>query len=521
MAGKIKPMSQIKQLLRLYQMGESKKGIARALSLSRNTVRSYLDQLSLIKLSIDELLALDDPILESVFHAGNPSYKANGRYDRLKANLPLYKKELSRTGVTKHLLWEEYRASEGKGYSRSQFCYHLNQMLKSGHPSLPLQHEPGRELYIDFAGKKFKYFDRYTGEEVGYPVFVACLPYSDQTFAMAVPNQSTESFLYALSCCLRALGGVPKMLVPDNLKSAIEKASPYEPEIGRAMEDFANHYNTTVVPARVAHPRDKALVEDAVKQVYRRIYARLRNASFGSLDELNQAIAAKCRNHNQTRMQNRSYCREERFLAEEQALLGPLPETDFELKHYRTYTVAKNNCIFLCQDKRYYSVPYQYIGTRVKVIYTRRMVWIYSKENIIATHPREFSKDLYTLNKNHLCSSHQHYLDRSPSYYINKAKATSVRLGEFFTRLFADDDPPERKYRSCDGVLSLARKTPPDEFAQAVDYVMEHGLLSYRHLLNVIKNRTVFQGKESRHLPLPPHSNVRGKEYYSQTHINF
>jgi hypothetical protein len=157
------------------------------------------------------------------------------------------------------------------------------------------------------------------------------------------------------------------------------KASPYEPDINRAMEDFANHYETVVIPARVRKPQDKALVENEVKLIYNRVYAKLRHQQFFDLASLNKAINEKIREHNQTRMQKKPYCRQEKFLANEKHLLGPLPSYSFELKHYRELKVAQNNHIYLAQDKHYYSVPYSYIGLQVKVIYARSMVHIYSK----------------------------------------------------------------------------------------------------------------------------------------------
>lgn len=206
MAGKPKPMSQIKQLLQLYKQGKGKKTIARSLNISKNTVKVYLDKLEQAKLDIDLLLALDDPVLESRFHPGNPAYK-DGRVGHLKDKLGYFMRELKRVGVTQKLLWEEYIDDYPQGYSRSQFCFHLSQHLLASKPSMVLQHKPGEKLYIDFAGKKLSYIDPQTGELIYCQVFVACLPYSDYSFAMAVASQSIGDFLYALGCCLEELGG--------------------------------------------------------------------------------------------------------------------------------------------------------------------------------------------------------------------------------------------------------------------------------------------------------------------------
>jgi transposase len=271
--------------------------------------------------------------LEAKFHPGNPAYK-DERFDYFKAHIEFYLKELKRVGVTKQLLWEEYKQQNPDGYSRSQFCYHLSQQQLASKPSMVLEHKPAEKLFIDFAGKKPGYINKETGELIECQVFVACLPYSDYSFVMAVKSQSMEDFLYALSCCLQDFGGVPKALVPDNLKAVVIKANPYEPEINYALDDFANHYGTIVLPARARKPKDKALVENQVKLIYSRVYAKLRNTAFFDLHSLNQAIKAKVKEHNQTRMQQKPYCREEHFLAEEKKQLLPLPKERFEIKYY-------------------------------------------------------------------------------------------------------------------------------------------------------------------------------------------
>lgn len=520
MAGKPKHMSQIKQLIQLHQQGKGIKSIAHCLGISKNTVKAYLKKISSSKLDAQALLELEDPILEREFHAGNPAYK-DERYEHFISKLDYFAKELQRRGVTKALLWEEYRQSYPGGYGHTQFSYHLAQQLIARRPSMVLEHLAGEKLFIDFAGDKLSYVDSQTGEVIGCQVFVACLPYSDYCFAMAVKSQCVEEFIYALGCCLRELGGVPGALVPDNLKSAIIKANIYEPDVNHALDDFANHYKTTVIPARARKPKDKALVENQVKLIYTRVYAKLRNQQFFDLDSLNKAIREKIRDHNQTRMQQKPYCREERFLADEKHLLGPLPEQPFEMKHYRELKVAKNNHIYLTQDKHYYSVPYSFTGSKIKLIYTRSMVHIYAKGEQIAVHIRDYKMGGYSTTKEHLCSHHKHYLDRSPEYYIQKAKEKSETLYQLVELLFQQKRHPEQLYRTCDGLLSLQRKTDPDIFKKACLIAIKNQNYSYKFLLNVLNNKMTGEQGTKQEQPLPPHTNIRGKEYYTQTTIKF
>lgn len=250
----------------------------------------------------DTLLELDDPVLEARFHAGNPAY-LDQRFVDFKDRIEGFVKDLSKPGVNKKLLWQEYKQEYPRGYGYTQFCYHLSQHQLAQKPSMVLAHQPGEKLFVDFAGKKLEYIDPDTGEIIQCQVFVACMPYSDYSFAMAVRTQGIEDLFHALARCLSHLGGVPKVLVPDNLKSAIIKASRYEPDVNRALDDFANHYGFAIIPARVKKPKDKALVENQVKLIYSRVYARLRNLQFFDLQSLNAAIANMVCQHNQTRIQ--------------------------------------------------------------------------------------------------------------------------------------------------------------------------------------------------------------------------
>ncbi|AFL85300.1 transposase [Belliella baltica DSM 15883] len=527
MAGKPKPMSQIKQLLILHRQGQGIKAIARSLSMSRNTVKTYLFKLEKLlsdpagDLSADQILGMEEPEIYHLFHPGNPSYK-DTRYEHFKSLLDYFLKELRRTGVTRALLWEEYRQSRPDGYGYSQFCHHLDQHSSTkGKPSLRLEHAPGEKLYIDFAGKTIPYIDRETGELIQCQLFVACLPFSDYSFAMAVPSQTLEDFLYALACCLEFLGGVTQILVPDNFKAAVVKADRYEPDLNRALEDFASHYGMAVVPTRAAKPKDKARVENQVKILYSRVYAKLRNRQFFDLYSLNEAIRIQLRAHNQTRMKQKGYCREEQFLASEKPLLNPLPTERFELRHHTELTLSQNNHVYLARDKHYYSAPHTLIGKKLKVIYTRSMVQLYYQGKKVAAHVRNFKAGGYSTVRDHLCSQHQHYRDRSPDYYRNLAAKKSPVLGQYVSKLFEQNRYPEQLYKTCDGLLSLFRKADLGTFEKACQLGIDHGEYSYRFIKNVLANHTAHEDHSEPEKPLPPHRNVRGKEYYQQQKLQF
>lgn len=359
--------------------------------------------------------------------------------------------------------------------------------------------------------------NRESGEIKQAQVFIACLPRSNYTFVMAVPSQRTDDFLHALTCCLHHLGGSPLAVVSDNLKASVIKADRYEPDLNRLMNDLSAHYGFAVLAARPGKPKDKAAVENEVKIAYRRAYAKLRDRTFFSIEEMNRAFAEKTREHNQTRQQQKGYCREEQFLSEEKPLLKPLPDTPFEVKYYTSLRVSANNCVYLGRDKHHYSVPYQYIGERVEVIYTRDLVRLYVRGEKVATHTRTTGFG-YTTRKEHMGSSHNFYKNRNPDYYIKQASKHSDTLAELFAAMFERSEYPELQYKMCDGMLDLQRKTDPVAFEQACRYALEHGILTFNSFKRVIETRAYLlnlagtghvQPKHARHV------NIRGKGYYA------
>jgi hypothetical protein len=334
---------------------------------------------------------------------------------------------------------------------------------------------------------------------------------------MAVPSQKLEDFIHALVGCIVFLGGVTSLLVPDNMKTAVAKANRYEPELNQALEDLANHYGFAVMPTRVAHPQDKGAVEGHVRIAYAQIYARLRHRQFFSIEELNRAIRECVVKVNQTRMQNKPYSREEKFLADEKALLKPLQSEAFQIKHYREYTVAKNCHILLMEDKHYYSVPHTYRGKKVKVIYTRSLVEIFYHGERIACYVRDRAPGRYSFIKEHLASRQQHYLGLSYQYYLDRAEGVSQKLRDLFVKRFEQDVPPEILYKSCDGILAICRKTDKITVDKACQIALEVGNYSYKFFGNLIRNKmTELTTDLPSAAPLPRHENVRGKDYYQQ-----
>ena len=348
-------MSLIKQVIQLKQLGESNRGIARKLPINKATVNGYVQTIERNGWRLEDLMQVDDPVLECMFHAGSPAYTDERMQEFLRL-LPYFREQLTdrRQHVTRQLLWEEYRRTHPDGYGRSQFFDHLKQNLvaqKDVTTVLATTYKAGEKLMVDFAGDKLSYIDTGTGEVVKVEVFVGCMPFSDYIFVWCVLSQRTEDFLFALRLCLEHLGGVPPIVVPDNLKAAVITPDRHEPGLNTALRDMGNHYGFAVLPCDPGEPTQKALVEDAVQIAYNRIAARLRGREFHSLLDLNGAVAELNTMLNQTRMQKRPYTREERFHAMEKPLLRPLPGQIFEMRYYAELKVGVNNFVELRHDK--------------------------------------------------------------------------------------------------------------------------------------------------------------------------
>lgn len=361
------------------------------------------------------------------------------------------------------------------------------------------------------------YVDLETGGLCEVEIFVATLPATDYGFAVAVPSQKVEDFLMAVERFFGHIGGVPKILVPDNLKSAVIKRERGMPVLNKLFDDFCNHYGCVAIPARPAHPKDKFGVEEHVKIFYRRVIAPLRNETFYSIEELNAAIFQKMRESNQRRMQQRPQTREELFLSIEKPNLMPLPATRYEVKFHTKLMVMENCCVHLGRDMHYYSVPHEYVGLRMDVIYTATQVRIYKPDGeLVRVWERDRRPGEYSTKKEDMASNSQAYRMRSPSYYIVKSKAASDNLGVVVENMFArlqPGVPPEVLYNRCDALLRLQRTTEPRLFELACENAIRFERYTYRFIENAVKSKClgILEACGSDEIDSPPeHENIRG-----------
>ncbi len=515
MANKRIDMLNIKQLLRLYTQGVSKVKISKQLGLSRNTVKKYIGLYHEHRFTIEELNELSQKEIEDLF--GTTILEPDGREINLESYFPEVSKELKKVGVTRYMLWEEYREKHPAGYCYSQFCHLYRLWSKKVNPSMHMEHKAGEKMFVDYTGKKLHIIDKETGEEKEVEVFVSILGASGMTFVEATMTQRKEDFLQSLAESLNYYEGVPSAIVTDNLKTAVKKSDRYEPVITDSLRGFASHYGTTILPTRTYHPKDKALVENAVRIIYTRIFAPLRKQQFFDLKSLNKSIRDLLEIHNTTVMKRKKYSRADVFHEVEQPALLPLPTIRYELKDSSIATVQKSSHIYLSKDKHYYSVPFTYIGKKVTVLYGKSVVEIYYDERRIAFHQRIYARYQYTTIKEHLPSSHQYMADWTPTRFINWGRQIGTYCEEFITKILEKRSHPDQIYNSCRGVLSLSKKIGN----QRLDNACKRALSYERYNMQVIKDildrgLDALEEEDSSFETgkLPKHKNIRGGKYY-------
>jgi len=515
MANKTINMHKIRQIIRLKQEGKSNRKTALMLGLHRETVRRYVNQMKELGISYEQLLQEEDSILDSVFEKPKFEKLNKERLDKLYSYFPAMDKELGRVGVDKWNLWREYKEKESEGYTYSHYCREYNRWKKSHEVSAHFEHKAGDKLYTDYTGAKLYLTDRFTGEMTPVEVMVATLGYSQYTYVEATLTQKKEDFILAIENALHYMQGVPQGIVTDNLKAAVVRSCKYEPQLNETFESFALYYGTAILPTRARKPKDKAIVEGAVNIVYKRIFAPLRNCVFFSLGELNAAIRELLAPYNGVDFKGKDYSRKALYEQNEKQELKPLPVERYALKNYAWHTVHKNSHIYLSEDKHYYSVPYQHIGQKVKVVYSSKEVEVYAHHVRIAFHKRDRRNHGYTTQSEHMPSTHRFVSEWNAERFLSWASEIGEPARQLVERILESKPHPEQAYKACLGVLGFAKKVGKQRLNDACSRAMYYNSYGYR----IIK-RILTQGLDKelpqRELPLniPVHENVRGESYY-------
>lgn len=494
------------------------KGIAAAFDISRNTVRKYVRLWQESNLSIEQLLALPEHRLREMFMPKGVRHREpSSRQSELEALLPDYASRLSRKGVTLKSLYEEYRSTHPDGYLHSAFRLYVRQYtLQSRNAVGHVEHLAGDRMYIDYAGDKLEIVDSTTGQVRPVEVFVAILPCSHYTYCEAVWSQKREDLIAACENALHYYGGAPMAIVPDNLRSAVTRSDRNEPVINEEFAAFAEHYGCAVFPARVRHPKDKALVENAVRLMYRSVYVAVEGMVFHSLEALNGAIRNALDEFNARRMSGRKESRTVLFRDVERECLRPLPHIRYQMKERRVATVMRNSYVTL--NKHHYSVPTSYVGKRVELVYDTDTVSIYHGFRLITTHQRSDVPYEYTTKSAHNLPVFRGSLEKDMEEIYQRASLIDNIVLNYLREVAAVIKYTPKAFRSCRGILSLEKKYTLKRLVAACACASEMRAYGYQEILDILQKGTDinFMPDQDEEPPvLPQHKNIRGRDYFN------
>ena len=506
-------MRKIKEVLRLKWAHKlSNRKIAESCFISRSTVADYLLRAKLAGLSWPIAPELDDAAIENLlFPVTDKSIPAERRMPDMEY---LYQ-ELKRKSVTIQLLWYEYKQANTDGYQYSQFCNLYRQWVKKLDLTLRQEHRAGEKLFIDYAGQTVSIVDPKTGEITEAQIFLATLGASNYTFAEASLSQDLPSWIKSHVHAFEFFGGVAEILVPDNLKSGVTNPCRYEPDINPTYQDLAEHYGTTVIPARSRRPKDKAKVESAVFVAERWILAALRNHTFFSLAELNRAIAEKLHDLNNRKFQKLNTTRRQLFETIDRPALKPIPSRPYEYAEWKRARVNIDYHIEI--DRHYYSVPYQLAREQVDVRLTSSTVEVLFKNRRVASHQRDYRKGAFITLTEHMPKSHQRYLEWTPSRIIRWAEKNGPKTEKLITRILDSRTHPEQGYRSSLGIMHLGKAYSPERLEAACERALFINAYSYKSVQSILKkglDQQPFLFEQIEDTQPLNHHNIRGKLYY-------
>jgi transposase len=439
------------------------------------------------------------------------------RCDRARPDCAYLHAERAKPGVTLELLHLEYLEKHPGGLGYTQFCDDYRKWVRRHRLSMRQVHHAGEKLFVDYSGKKPHIVERETGELVEVELFVAVLGASNYTYAEATRTQKIADWIGSHVRCFEYLGGVPRDVVPDQLKSGVTIACRYEPGVQRTYEEMAQHYGTTVLPARPARPRDKAKVERAVQVVQRWILARLRHRTFFSLGELNAAIAELLEELNARTMKTYGASRAALFERLDRPALRPLPQRRFEVADWKA--VRANIDYHVEYDGHYYSVPHPLRDEQgIEVRATQTTVEIFHDGGRVASYARSHKKGAHTTTAEHMPSAHRAHAEWTPSRLVGWAQTIGAETGKLVEAIIAERRHPEQGYRSCLGILRLSKRYGAARLEAACARARAAGARSYRHVDSILRHgldRVDHDSATSSPADLVVvHGNIRGPRYY-------
>jgi transposase len=502
-------LRKIREILRLKEeAGLSNRAIARANKISNSTVGEYLRRAEAANLHwpLPEGIS-EEELYRKLFPEDAPADEP----ERPLPDCEYIKKELKKKGVTLTLLWEEYKDKHpDHPYQYTRFCEYYRRWAKTQTPSARFPHNGGEVIEVDYVGLTMTLVNPESGATTQVPVFVATLPASNYIYAEVQPSQEKCHWIGGHVRAFEFFGGVSKILRPDNPKMGVKSPNYYEPDLNPTYQEMAEYYQVAVLPARVRRPRDKGNVENGVQNVERWVLAPLRNQTFFSLGEANRAVQKLVEALNQKIMPQYGKSRRQLFEEIDQPELRPLPERPYQFALWKT---AKVNIDYhVAFEKHFYSVPHTLIQQQVEIKVTERMVEIFHKGKQVALHPRSNAQGRFSTRAEHMPSNHRFVLEQDAHWLLKQAEAIGPHTTQYLKALLQSRSFPEQAYRSCLGVLSLARKFPHPLLETACERAFQAHLRSYKELKAELEALALNTPS-----PVPPlvHENIRGETYFN------
>ena len=502
-------MRKIREALRLKASGLSYRTIARACLIGKETVREYLGRAAEAGLTWPLPEGLGEEELERRLFPREPvSVRKEAEPD-----WALVHRELRKKGVTRELLWEEYRVGTLQAYHYSQFCQRYRWWKKVLTPVLRIEHKAGEKMFVDYAGVTVPYTDRAAGEKRDAAVFVAALGASSLTYAEAQDSQELANWISGHVHAFEYIGGVTEALVPDNTKTGVTSACFYEPGLNPTYQAFAEYYGAAVLPTRVQAPKHKAKVETAVK-IVEMLLARLRKRQFFSLQEINDALRPLLNELNDRVMEHLGKSRRQLYEELDRPALRPLPAEPFEMAEWAWARV--NIDYHVAFAKHNYSVPYRYLHKKVEVRATDRTVEVFYNRERIASHVRDDTPYRYTTQPEHRPEAHRAYLEWNPERFVRWAERAGPFAAEMVRRIMAGRPHPEQGYRASLGLMRLGTRYGNERLEAACERALSFDLVSYCGVRNILAaGMDRLKAEKTSAQPEKPHANLRGPRYYS------
>lgn len=503
-------MRQLRRLLRLHHEGSATRDIGRVLGVARSTVQDTLKRATAVQLAWPLPDELTDELLEARLFT--KAVGASGARRRPEPDWSHLVRELKRPGVTMMILWDEYRQVWPQGYGYSRFCDLLRGFQQRLSPVMRQHHVAGDKLFVDYSGKRLGIVDPTSGEVRQAELFVGVLGASNYTYAEATWSQTLPDWIGSHVRMLRHIGGSPRLLVPDNLKSGVNKPSFYDPDINRSYGRMTAYYDVGVLPARSKKPKDKAKVEAGVRFAQTYILGRLRNLTFFSLHEANLAIADVMARMNNAPMRRLGVSRSDLLESLERPALSALPASDYEFAEWRLVRVGLDYHVEI--ETFFYSVPFALIREQVDARIAERTIELFHRGKRVAAHQRRYAGRRHGTHLDHMPSAHRRYADWSPERFQRWGADIGPNTEGLIIAILANRPHPEQGFRTCLGVLRLYRDLEKTRAESVSARAVAVGALNYKSVASIISHKLDLEPSSASDSSVLSHANVRGRTYF-------